>query len=771
VDQSAFKSICSFISGKVPCGIAIMGEGGIILASSDPSRVGKRHERAALIMAGRSESEDVTAEQAQKSETMLEGCNVPLDLNGKRVASLGIAAPLADAHAYAVIVQAFIKLDIEYRQQQETLIKQLEAKNQLLQESSMVLQQVLDTIPARVFWKDHKLKYLGCNQLFADDAGVEHPADIIGLDDTDMVWAPQSEEMARMEETVIKSGVSLLHREEVKEIAHDEQAWMRVSKVAMKDHSGQIVGLMGTYENITQSKQAIADLKAANARFRTAFNSSPMMIVVSDIYSGEFFDVNKRYEEVMKCERNEILGKTSLEVGGWAKKADRKNFVNTLLQKGEVDAHPAKICTTEGEDLSALITGRIVNIEGVDRLLVYIEDVTERNRVDKELRDAKSYISNIVNSMPSILIGVEASGAVTQWNLEAERVTGVTAGQAVGRRVDHLLPQFSISVERIVRAIRERSMKRENTVSLSHEENTSYFDMTIYPLVAEGSEGAVIRIDDISERIQIEEMIVQSEKMLSIGGLAAGMAHEVNNPLAGILQNVQVIGNRLTASIPKNEQVAAQCGITMDQLGQYMEQRGITAMIESASEAGKRAAQIVENMLSFSRKESTQFEQTDFAVLIDRTLDLAANDYSLKKRFDFRRIQIIKEYSERLPLVPCHVSKIQQVILNLLKNGAQAMLQNKRDDRECCFTIRLKADANNMVLEIEDNGPGIDDVVRKRIFEPFFTTKNKEVGTGLGLSVSYFIVAKDHHGFMDVKSKTGEGACFIIGLPLSNTSV
>ena len=770
MDQVAFKSICNFIAEQVPCGVAIMGEDGIILASSEPTDVGKRHQRAALVVAGLSDREDVTAEEANDSDVMLEGCNVPLVWEGQRIASLGIAAPLSLAHQYADIAQAFIKLELEYNQRKEKLVQQLEEKNQLLHESGMVLQQVLDNIPAGVFWKDQKLQYLGCNQRFAEDMGLGHPADVIGLTDADLAWVNRSDLVKHAERKLLDTGVSELNCEEVRHNPKQQPVWLRVNKVPMRDHQGQIVGMMGTYENISESKAAIAELQAANSRFRTAFNSSPMMIVLSDIHTGEYIDVNRRYEEVMNCSREQLIGRTSLEIGGWADKLDRQQFIETLLRDGRVDAYSAEIHTLDGKRLEVLVTGRIVNLEGVDRLLVYIEDVTERNQIDRELRSAKQYISDIINSMPSILIGVNSEGRISHWNTQAEKATAVKYSEAIGQPVEHLLQKFQVDLPMIKQAIQQQEMARDNCVVLNSEGESSYYELTIYPLKAQADEGAVIRIDDVSERIKIEEMIVQSEKMLSIGGLAAGMAHEINNPLAGILQNVQVIHNRLTAETVKNSEFAERCGISMEQLQNYMEERGVSTMVENATEAGKRAAQIVENMLSFSRKESQAFELVDVRDLIDKTLELAANDYSIRKRFDFRHIQIIKSYPDQCPPVPCHVSKVQQVLLNLLKNGAQAMLKSRGDDRQCRFELRVKCLDEAVVIEVEDNGPGIDEEVRKRIFEPFFTTKSKGSGTGLGLSVSYFIISKDHNGFMDVRSTPGEGACFIIGLPLSQTT-
>ena len=129
-----------------------------------------------------------------------------------------------------------------------------------------------------------------------------------------------------------------------------------------------------------------------------------------------------------------------------------------------------------------------------------------------------------------------------------------------------------------------------------------YEDVTVYPLMSNGVEGAVIRVDDVTERVRIEEMMVQSEKMLSVGGLAAGMAHEINNPLGVILQASQNVLRRVSPDLPVNARVAGECGITLSSVQQYLERREILTFLEDIRQSGQRAAEIVANMLSFSRK-------------------------------------------------------------------------------------------------------------------------------------------------------------------------
>ena len=406
--------------------------------------------------------------------------------------------------------------------------------------------------------------------------------------------------------------------------------------------------------------------------------------------------------------------------------------------------------------------GNLISVSGI------VLDITERKMREAELQRLRHFLSNIIDSMPSMLVAVDADGIVTQWNLEAVKKTGRSTAAALGKPLDHVVPRLAAEKERIRRAIQDRRKQYVPKCRRQENGNSVYEDLTVYPLVANGVEGAVIRIDDVTEKVRMEEMMIQSEKMLSIGGLAAGMAHEINNPLAGMIQTARVMSNRLAkdSTIPANLRAAEAAGTTMAVIGDFMEARGIHRMIDTIIESGKRVADIVANMLSFARKSDARVSSHSLTELMDKSLELAATDYDMKKHHDFKLIEIVKEYAPNLPPVPCEGAKIQQVLLNLLRNGAQA-LQDKQD-RTPRFIIRAYADEpRSMVcLEIEDNGPGMDDATRKRVFEPFFTTKPVDMGTGLGLSVSYFIITENHKGQMQVASTPGRGTTFTIRLPL-----
>ncbi len=295
--------------------------------------------------------------------------------------------------------------------------------------------------------------------------------------------------------------------------------------------------------------------------------------------------------------------------------------------------------------------------------------------------------------------------------------------------------------------------------------------MTVYPLKTNGLNGAVIRIDDVTKRVRMEEMMIQTEKMISLGGFSAGMAHEIKNPLAGIIQNMQVLKNRLFSDLPANHRAAKECGVDLEKLTLSIEKRGFNRTINAVTESGLRASKLVENMLSFSSKsDKKEFSFQDICDLLDRSIELSSSDYDLKKGYDFKQIKTIKDYAKNVPNVfLCEPGMIQQVFMNTLQNWAHAMAEKK--EKQSCFKISIKKNDDSVLIEIEDNGPGIAEDVKKRIFEPFCTTKKRGLGRGLGLSVSNFIITDNHGGTFDVESTPGVGTKFIIKLPIQQSEL
>ena len=423
--------------------------------------------------------------------------------------------------------------------------------------------------------------------------------------------------------------------------------------------------------------------------------------------------------------------------------------------------------------LENLIIDRTKNLREINNKL---EIEVIKNRIaTKKLIAAKSDLNSLINSIPSILVAFDNTGRITSMNLEAENFTEKSAQEAIGQTVSEIFPLYQKYIPNIQEIINQKKQINFEKIKIIINNETQFFSLAIFPLIQENAKGAVMRINNITEKIKLEEMLVQSEKMLSVGGLAAGMAHEINNPLAGIIQNTQVMKKRLSEELPKNHEIAKEEGISLKAMSNYMEKRGIFKMIDSIMLSGERAAMIVENMLSFAHKGESDINRLSLSELMDKTLDMASTDYDLKKKYDFKQIKIIKEYQENLPLLNCESSKIQQVLLNVFKNGAHAMAdyyqKNKNKQQKIpSFTIRIKKDNKFARIEIEDNGPGMDEKTKKRIFEPFFTTKKIGTGTGLGLSISYFIITEDHEGKMMIESEIGKGSKFIIELPFDRIS-
>ncbi len=394
-------------------------------------------------------------------------------------------------------------------------------------------------------------------------------------------------------------------------------------------------------------------------------------------------------------------------------------------------------------------------------------DITERKQVESELIRLRNYLNSIINSMPSVLIGLDVNGVVTQWNSKAEEVTGISFADAEGRVLSDVFPRLSLRMKWLDESISKHEIHAERNV-YSHNSGTErYEDITIYPLSDVGVEGVVVRVDDVTQRVRLEEMIVQSEKMMSVGSLAAGMAHEINNPLGAIIQGSQNLNRRLSLQLPANFEVAQRWNLDLENMQGYLQDRDIYKIIEGISSSGLRAGEIISNMLGFSRKSCKSSVNYNLSDLLDSSLEQAVDEYDSDRKFDLRQIKIKREYGENIPAIFCEGTEIKQVFLNLIKNCVHAIAEKNYIEMVPCLTLRLFYESSMVSVEVEDNGLGMDEACRKRAFEPFFTTKQTGQGTGLGLSVSYFIITDQHKGCMKVLSSPGEWTRFIVQLPVN----
>lgn len=400
----------------------------------------------------------------------------------------------------------------------------------------------------------------------------------------------------------------------------------------------------------------------------------------------------------------------------------------------------------------------------------YSDDVTEDLYTTVET--TRHLLQNIADSMPSALITLDAEGRVITWNPAAEELTEKTIDQVRDQLLWQVCPElarYQDLFEQVV--IEKKVMYRHREQLISTDENI-FHDVSIFPLTNK-IKGVVLRIDNVTQRVHLEDMMLQAAKMASVGGLAAGIAHEINNPLSGILQSAQVLQNSLDTQRSRTRERLIAGNINPDDLEQYLKKLKLSEYLLGIRTAGERAAKIVSDLLSFARKSSSQTLPNDLNKLVEQALALASTDYDIKKKFDFKELRIVTEFAPNLPDVLCDKQQIEQVIFNLIRNAAQALALNKQNDpaKQGRLTLRtLRVSASTVRLEVEDNGPGIPEDERDQLFEPFFTTKPPGEGTGLGLWLSWSIVVERHKGKIWIESGSNdEGTRFVVELPIDKS--
>jgi len=382
-----------------------------------------------------------------------------------------------------------------------------------------------------------------------------------------------------------------------------------------------------------------------------------------------------------------------------------------------------------------------------------------------ELDNSYKFIHYVIDAIKIPIIAVDNNKLVTLYNSMAGSYVANT--NSPGNKLFYdLFPDFLFVRDLLNKSMETKSFSNDTMMIQKEDGELKYFNVFIYPFESNTGNGAILMLDDITEKRNMEQLMIQAEKMTSVAGLAAGMAHEINNPLGTIVQGCQNIIRRTQDGLDNNTSAAEKAGITIEQLNSYLQEREVYHIVNTIKNAATKASEIVASMLHFSRTTGSKMVRYDICKLIDETIELAYNDYNLKKKYDFRIIELVRIYEDNIPELRITVTEIQQVIFNILQNAAQAMKMENDPVKKPKITIKVYRELEQVKIEVEDNGPGMSSKIMKRIFEPFYTTKDIGEGTGLGLSVSYMIVKNNHKGNITVTSIIKRGTTFTITLPI-----
>jgi PAS domain S-box-containing protein len=353
-----------------------------------------------------------------------------------------------------------------------------------------------------------------------------------------------------------------------------------------------------------------------------------------------------------------------------------------------------------------------------------------------EVDRMRAFNENILESLDNGLLVVDLNDRVVRWNRALEQLYGVSRATASGYSLGDL---FDPAFVEAVRAARRdtpdgATLSRVPLVARGDRAGeTLVVNAAVVPLRAEDGQGiatagTIVIVEDVTARVQLEEQLRLSEKMASIGLLAAGVAHEVNTPLTGISSFTQMLLEGADPQDPK------------------------TRLLEKIERQTFRAAKIVNGLLTLSRPRSSDRSSFDVNVVIADVLSL------LEHQFETHRIRLRRELSESPVVVLGLEHKLQQVFLNLFLNARDAMPKGG------WLSITTRTDGNRAIVEVSDTGSGIPSEYLARIYDPFFTTKAIGQGTGLGLSITYGIV-REHEGTIECESGTGQGTRFILSFP------
>ncbi|RLB07845.1 MAG: hypothetical protein DRG50_01645 [Deltaproteobacteria bacterium] len=497
--------------------------------------------------------------------------------------------------------------------------------------------------------------------------------------------------------------------------------------------------------DITERKRFEEQLKASEKRYRELFQHVGEGLFISTP-EGKFIDCNQALLDMLGYESKEEFLKIDIAKDLYVNPEERNVFQQMMERDGYVKEWEVEFKKKDGGKVTVLLSanairdneGRIVAYEGIN------VDITQRKRLEKELREANDFLKNLIESSVDGIIAADIKGNIIIFNKGAEVLTGYKAEEVIGKmHITQLYPPgVAKEVMRMLRSpdyggVGKFTGTQFNVVSKQGEVIPIHLSAAI--IYEDGREVASVGIfTDLRPRLAMEKklqetqlQLLQSEKLRSLGEMAAGVAHEINNPLGGILIYASLLMEDLPPDDPKREDLAK--------------------IVQEAT----RCKEIVKSLLEFARQSSPKMELTDVNRAITDGLLFLENQAA------FHNIEIVKELDPFLPPILGNAGQLKQVFMNIITNAADAM----HGRGTLSIKTYLSADRDNVIIEFTDTGDGIPEDILPRIFDPFFTTKEVGEGTGLGLAMSYGIV-KEHKGNIEVDTEVGRGTTFRIILPV-----
>ncbi|MGD0658363.1 MAG: PAS domain S-box protein [Syntrophorhabdales bacterium] len=502
--------------------------------------------------------------------------------------------------------------------------------------------------------------------------------------------------------------------------------------------------------DITGRKEMEAQVRASEEKYRRLFDATRHGIFVSS-KEGKFLDCNQAVLSMLGYDNKEEFLALDLATNVYESPEDRKKFQEIVEREGYVKDYEVTYKTKAGEVINVLLTcetmadeaGAVMGYRGM------MMDVTRRKKVEKDLRETNRFLNMLIEASPDGIIVTDAKGDIIMYNKAAERILGYTNEDVIGRaNVKSLYPKG------LARRIRELLMDDRvggkgvlpPTELFVKNKWGEIIDISLSASLLfseKGDELAAIGIfKDLGEMVRMkkklretEEQLFQAERLAAMGRLTSRIAHEINNPLYGIINTLELLKTEIAPTSKRRE------------------------LLDMSLSEVVRLSTMVKNMLTFSRPDQETRKEIDMNKSLEGILMF------LERQLQECDIRLSVDLDRDLPLVTVSAGQMRQVFLNLIKNGMEAMPHGGD------LTVATRVRDKTAEIVIQDTGVGMTKEVKERIFDAFFTTKEHDVkGVGLGLSVCYGIV-KDHGGEIKVESDPGKGSSFAVCLPVSGTQL